>query len=207
MPRVGCEDNHAKSASAPVLRMGSAGSPRGDARAGRTARDSNAVDTRLRSRSRRHGVMSVKKSLSQRRGMERTSRSLRRPQCYVPQRARTPWAVCRFSTGRSARGPHGRGSKCYDHEALKPQPPPGAASEKKSLSQRRGVERTPRWPQRPPRQVRQRVRMLRGQLTGSPRGDVRAARAPRDSEAMATTFRSHSRRPGALSVKKLRPTA
>ena len=36
-PRVGCADNHAKSASAFVLRGRSAGSPQGEARAGRTA--------------------------------------------------------------------------------------------------------------------------------------------------------------------------
>ena len=112
-PRVGREDNHAKSASARVLRGRSAGSPRGEARAGRAARDSKALVTTCRSRSRRPGAVSVKKSLGQRRGVERAPRWLRRQPRQVRQRARAPWAFGRFSTGRSARGPRGTGFRSF----------------------------------------------------------------------------------------------
>ena len=57
--------NHAKSAS--VLRGPSAGSPRGEAREGRAARESNAVTAVLRCRSRRLAAVSVRPSLGQRR--------------------------------------------------------------------------------------------------------------------------------------------
>ena len=67
--RVGREDNHAKSASARVLRGRSAGSPRGEARARCAPLDSKAVVTQFRSRSHRPIAVSLKKSLGQRRGV------------------------------------------------------------------------------------------------------------------------------------------
>ena len=120
---VGREDNHTKSVSACVLRGQSVGSPRDEARVGRTARDPDDIITRLRPLSRRPGAASVKKCLSQRRGMERAPRWLRRQPRQVRQRARTPYGVGRFSTARSARGPHGTEFRRCCHEASKPQPP------------------------------------------------------------------------------------
>ena len=73
-PRVGRGDNYAKFVSARVLRGRSAGFPRSESRAGRAARASKAVDTTLRNRSRRIGAVSVKKSIGQRRGVERALR-------------------------------------------------------------------------------------------------------------------------------------
>ena len=68
-PRVGRKDNNAKSASARELRGRTTGSPRGEARADRAARESNAIVTAFPSRSRRPGAVSLKKSLGQRRGV------------------------------------------------------------------------------------------------------------------------------------------
>ena len=199
--RVGREDNHAKSASARVLRGRSAGSPRGEARAGRAPRESNAVATTFRSRSRRPGAVSVKKSLGQRRGVERVARWPRRQPRQVRQRARAPWAVGRFSTGRSARGPRGTESNAVATTFRSRSRRPGAVSVKKSLGQRRGVERVARWPRRQPRQVRQRARApwAVGRFSTG-----RSARGPRGTgvERGGHGFRSRSRRPGAVSVKK-----
>ena len=75
-PSVGYEASQAKSASARVLSGRSVGYPRGDARAGRTPRISNASYTLVRSRSRRPNTLSVKKSLDRRRGLERVPRWL-----------------------------------------------------------------------------------------------------------------------------------
>ena len=122
--RVGCKDNHAKSASARVLRGRSARSPRDEARVGRAARNSEAIVTKARSRSRRPGEAELKWSLGQRCGVERAPRWLQRQPRQVRQRARAPWAVRRFCTGRSARGEGGgMGFGSYGHEDSKPQPP------------------------------------------------------------------------------------
>ena len=265
-------DNHAKSASARVLRGRSAGSPRCEARAGRAPRDSNAVITTFRSRSRRPGAVSVKKSLGQRRGVERATRWPRRQPRQVRQRARAPWAVGRFSTGRSARGPRGTGFRSFGHEVSKPQPPtwrgvgeeeprptawggarPALAAKTTTPSpparacsvggrpvstgrsargprgtgfERFGYEvskpQPPTWRgvgEEEPRPTAwggarpalaaktttpspPAARVLRGRLAGSPRGEARAGRAARTSNAVTTTIRSRSRRPGAVSVKK-----
>ena len=121
--RVGREDNHAKSASARVLRGRSAGSPRGESRAGRAAQELNAVVIIFRSRSCRPGALLVRRSLSQRRGDERVTRRLQRQPRQFRQCARAPWTVGRFYTGRSARGQRAMGFNRGDHEALKPQLP------------------------------------------------------------------------------------
>ena len=120
--RVGCEDNHAKSASAHAIRGPWAGSQRGEARAGHEPRKRNAVATKRRSRSRRPGVVSVKKRVGQRRGIERLARLLLRQPRQVRQRLRTLWAVGRFSTGRSARGSHDTRVEHGNHDVSKPQP-------------------------------------------------------------------------------------
>ena len=121
---VGREDNHAKSASARVLRGRLAGSPRSEARVGRALRESNAEPMTFRSRSRRPGTVSTKKSLGQRRGVERVERLLRRRQPYqVGQRARTPRTVGRFSTERSVRGSRGTEVKDSDYDVSNPPPP------------------------------------------------------------------------------------
>ena len=79
---------------------------------------------------------------------------------------------------------------------------PGAVSLKKSLGQRRWVERARHWQRRQPRQVCQRARVLHGQMAGPPRGEARANRAAHESNAMAVTFRGRCHRRGAVSLKK-----
>ena len=121
--RVGRDVNHAKSASARVLRGRLAGSSRGDPRAGRAAPDLKFIVPWLRSRSRRPGLLSAKKSLVQWHWVERAPRCPRCQPRQVRQRACAPWAVGRFSTGRSARGPHATGAESFDYVALKARPP------------------------------------------------------------------------------------
>ena len=120
--RVGCENNHATSASARVLRGQPVGSPRGAARGGREARRSIAMVSSVCSHSRRPGTVSVKKSLVQRCRVER-ARVGREDNHAKTTSARAPWAVGRLSTGRSARRPHATGLVTYVHDVLKPQPP------------------------------------------------------------------------------------
>ena len=106
-----------------MLRGRSAGFPRGEARAGSATQELNAMATTIQSHSRRPGAMSVKKSLDQRRGVERVVRWQRRQRHQVRQRAHAPWAVGRFSTRRSARGSRSSGVKRGIRDALQPQPP------------------------------------------------------------------------------------
>ena len=121
-PRVGREDNHANSASAHVLPKRSAGSPRGEGRAGRATRKLNAMVMFLRSISRRPVAVSVKKSLGQWLGVERASRWPRRQPRQVRQRARAWWAIGRFSTDLSALGRRDTGFEDGSQVASKPQP-------------------------------------------------------------------------------------
>ena len=121
--RVGCKDNHAKSTSARVLHARSAGFPRGEPRAGRAARNLKAIVTKIRSRSRKPGAVSEKRSLGQRREMERAPRCPRRQPRQVRQRARVLWALGRFSTGQSARGPRGSEFGKFGYVLPKPRPP------------------------------------------------------------------------------------
>ena len=123
MPRVGCEDNCAKSASARVLRVRMAGSLRGEACAGRTPPDPKTSVASFQGCSRQPGALLSKKSLGQRRGVDRALRWPQKQQRQVRQRARAPWAVGQFSTRRSARGPIGTETERYDHGVPKPQPP------------------------------------------------------------------------------------
>ena len=130
MTRVGRKDNHTKSASARLLQSGSArvlrgwsvGPPRGKARMGRAARDSEAVVTRFRSRSRPPGTVSVRKSLGQRGRVETVARWPRRQPRQVRQRASAPWPDGRFSTAQRAHGPCSTKLVRSGHEAPKPQP-------------------------------------------------------------------------------------
>ena len=120
--RVGRKDNHAKFASALVLPWSSACSPRGEAHAGRaTTRESGAEATTSRSRSRRTGMVSVKKRLGQRREIERVVRGLR-GQRQVRQRPRAPLVIGWFSTGRSARGSRDTVAGRGGNDVSKPQP-------------------------------------------------------------------------------------
>ena len=121
--RPGHEDNHARSSSARVHHGRSAGSPRGETCAGRAARELNAMVMAFRRRSRRPVAMSLKKSLGQRRGMERAPRWPQRQPRQVRQRAHAPWAAGRFSTGRSARGLCATGAESFGCVVSKPQPP------------------------------------------------------------------------------------
>ena len=100
-----------------------AGSPRSNARVGRAPRNSEALVTELPRRSRRPGVVSVKKSLGQRREVECAPRWLRRQPHQVRQRARALWAVGWFSTGRTARGPRATEFGSIGHGVSKPKPP------------------------------------------------------------------------------------
>ena len=72
--------------------------------------------------SRRPGAMSVKKSLVQRREVERALHWLQTQRRQVRQRACAPWADRRISTGRSARGPCATGFESFDYVDPKPQP-------------------------------------------------------------------------------------
>ena len=139
--------------------------------------------------------------------MERAPRCPRRQPRQVRQRART-----RALRGRSAGSPRGeeragraaRDSKAVATTSRSRSRRLVAVLVKKSQIQWRGVERTSRWPKRQPRQVTKSAsaRVPRGQSAGSPRGEARAGRAARDSEAMVMSSRSRSRRPGAVSVQK-----
>ena len=158
MPRVGRKDNHAKSSTARVSPWAV-----GRISAGRSARGSRAIGsvaliTLLQSRSRRPVAVSAKKSLGQRRGVERAPRWHRRQQCQVRQRARTPWAVGRLLTGRGARGRAPRDSETSITTFRSRSRRNVAVVVMKSLVQWRGMERAPIWMRRQPCQVRQRAR-------------------------------------------------
>ena len=105
-----------------VLHGRSAGFPRVEARTSRTARGAEALVTRLRTRGRRPGAVSVRRSLGQLRGVEHVARWPRRQPRQVRQRTCAPWLVGRFSTGRSAHGPCGTELGSCGHEAPKSQP-------------------------------------------------------------------------------------
>ena len=188
-PRVGRKDNHAKSASARVLRGRSAGS-RGKARADHTPRDSEAMPiTTVRSRSNRPGAVSLKKSLVQRCGVECAPRWPRRQPRQVRQRARAPWAVGCFSTGRNACAP------------LSPRDSKAVATAFRSRSRRSvavSVKKTLGVGRKDNNAKSASARVLRGRSAVSPQ--ARARRSPWDSKAVVTAFRS--RRPGAVSLKK-----
>ena len=79
--------------------------------------------TTFRSRSRRPGAVSVKKSLGQRRGVERARVGREDNHAKSASAQRAPWAVGRFSTGRSARGPRATGVERCGYDVSKPQPP------------------------------------------------------------------------------------
>ena len=123
MPRVGRQNNHAKSASSLVLCGRSARSPRGEMRASRAPQSSETLIPAFRSHSRRPGAVSVKRSLGQRRGVERAPRWPQRQLRQVCKRARAPWADGLFSTERGARGPCGTGCAHFGYVFLKSQPP------------------------------------------------------------------------------------
>ena len=80
--------------------------------------------TVFRSRSRRPVVMSVKKSIGQRRGLEHAAPSWARSQPrQVHYRTGAPWAVGRISTGRSARRSRAIGFGSFSYVDSKPQSP------------------------------------------------------------------------------------
>ena len=257
-----------------VLRGRSAGFPRGEARTGRAARGAEALVTRLRTRGRRPGAVSVRRSLGQRRGVERVARWPRRQPRQVRQRACAPWAVSRFCTGRSAHGSRDTVLRIWGHDAPKPQPSAwhGVGAEEPWPTAWGGARRalaakttTPSPPARVcsvagrpvlhgakrARAVRHgarklwsqgseaaavglarcrcggalangvgwsasrvgrednhaksaSARVLRGRLAGSARVEARAGRATRYLESGVTMLRSHSRRPGSVSVPKSR---
>ena len=101
----------------------SAGSPRGDACAGRAARDSEAVTTRCTSQCLRPGAVSVQRSLGQLRGVERVARWPRRQPRQVRNALRVSVDSRPISTRRSARGPHATGFGSIDYEVYIRLPP------------------------------------------------------------------------------------
>ena len=98
------------------------GSPQGEARTGRPARDSEPTVTKMRTRSRQTSEVAYKRSLGQRRGVERAPRWLQRQPRQVRQCAHAPCAVGWFSTGRTVRGPRDTEFGSYRHIVSKPQP-------------------------------------------------------------------------------------
>ena len=77
---------------------------------------------------------------------------------------------------------------------------PGAVSLKKSLGQRCGVERAPRWPRRQPRQVRQHesAPWAFGRYST---GKAHAGRMAHGSRVIVSKIRSRSNRPGEVALK------
>ena len=122
-PRVGCEDNHAKSASTHLLCGRLAGFRQGEARAGRAQGMAKALHATFRSRSRRPDSVSVKKSLGRWRGLQCAPCWLRRQPRQVRQRAAALWAVGWFSTRQSTRGPRATEFESVGYERSELQPP------------------------------------------------------------------------------------
>ena len=218
-PRVGREDNRAKHAaagswprrqprqarSAQMLCGRSAGSPRDEARARRAPRDENETATTVRSRSRRPSAVSVQRSLGQLREVERAASWPRRQ----PRQARSAQrqVLCGRSAGsprdeaRARRAPRDENETATTVRSRSRRP--SAVSVQRSLGQLREVERAASWPRRQPRQARSAQRqVLCGRSAGSPRDEARARCAPRDENETATTVRSRSRRPSAVSVQR-----
>ena len=135
-----------------VGRISTGRSARGPHGGGRTARDSKYIATNIRSRSRRPGAVSVKRSFGQRRGMEGAPRWPRRqPRQGVRQHARALWAVRWLTTGRSARGPRATEFKRSFYGVSKLQPPTwrGVVAEEPRLTAWVGARpplRPTRWP-------------------------------------------------------------
>ena len=200
--RVGRKDNNAKSARKCVLRGWLAGSLRREARAGRARRGSKAMATTSRSRSRRPGEGSAKKSLGQRRGASRVARWPRRQPRQVRQQARALCADGRFSTRRSDRRSRGTGVNYSEHETTKPPSP----------AWRRVVQEAPRptlWDGAHRALTREdnhaksaSKRALRGPSVGSPRSEATVGRTARESTTVTMRFRSRRRRAGEVSAKK-----
>ena len=156
---------------------------------------------RFRSRCRRPGTVSVKKSLDRRRGLEcaRVGREDNQAKCA---------SAC-VLRGRSADYPRGdahagralRGLNASYTLVRSRNRRPGRVLVKKSLDRRRGLKRAPRWLRKQPRQVRQRARapwassrFFMGQSAHGTRGTA--------FRGCGHAVRNHSRRPGAVSVKK-----
>ena len=157
---------------------------------------------RYEAASRRPGALLVGKCLSQRRGAKRVARWPRRQPRQVRKPARDAWAVDRLSTGRSVRGSRGTEVKHGRHDVPKPQ-----AADLARCWCGRALANGARWSAERVGRVDNHAksasaRVLRGRAASSPRGEARAGRAPRESNAVVTTFRSCSRRPGTVSVKK-----
>ena len=171
----------------------------------RAPRDENESATTVRSRSRRPSAVSVQRSLGQLRGVEHAASWPRRQ----PRQARG--AQRQVLRGRSAGSPRGEARawpapRDENETATTVRSRgrrPSAVSLERSLGQLREVERAASGPRRQPRQARSAQRQVRcGRSAGSPRGGARARRAPRDENETATTVRSRSRRPSAVSVER-----
>ena len=122
--------------------------------------------------------MSEKRSLSKRRGVERTPYWPRRQPRQLGQRACAPWADGPSTTqqaraGREAQEPKAMVAKLQNRSRR-----PGAVWLKNSLGQRRGVERAPYWPRRQPRQVFQRARAPWADGRSATRRSARGPRGP-----------------------------
>ena len=175
------QPRQARSAQRQVLLGRSAGYPRGGARARRASRDENETVMTIRSRSRRQSAVSMARIVDQLREVERAASWPRRQ----PRQARNVQCV---RCGRLAGYPRGdaraRRAPRIDNETAttvrSSTRRPGAVSVKRSLGQRRGVERASSWLRRQPRQVHGAQCAHCGRSAGSPRGGAPAGRAPRN---------------------------
>ena len=153
--RVAREDNHAKLASALLIRGQSAGSPRGEPRAGPAATDSNSVATSFTSHCRRPGALSVQRRLGQRRGVERVARWPRRQ----PRQARNARA-CSVVSRPVLHGAKRARAARHGVQTLWSRGSEAAVADLARCRCRRawanGV--VARWPRRQPGQLRQRAR-------------------------------------------------
>ena len=200
--RVGRADNHAKSASAHVLCGRSNSSPPGEARAGRTPRNSKSLITTSEAAPPSWRGLGEEEPRPSAGGW--SARRVGSEDNHGKSAAHTlraPWAVCWFSTGRCARRPHATEIETFGYDVLKPSPPTW-----------RGVaEQKPRptawaWSASPVCCADNHAKsasahVLCGRSDGYPRGEARVGYMPRNFKPMITAFRSHNRRPGAASVK------
>ena len=187
MLHVGPQHNRQISAALRVFRGRSAGSPQTEARAGRAAQDLNAVATKFRISSRRPGAASVRRSLSQRRGVERvvdrednhakstSARVLLGPLADSPRGETRVGCATRKSNVVAT---------TFRSRSLRP----GAVSVKKSLDQQHRENRAARWSTTQPRRFRAARRVLHRPSLDTPWWDARAGRAPQGSNVLINTF-------------------
>ena len=162
--------------------------PRGEKRAGRAPRDSNAVIKPFEA-----GAADLSRCCCGRASADGVGRTALAHNTTTPSAhyaARAPWAVGRYSAGRKARGPRATSLRRGDYNLPKPLSRCWCVR----ASADGAGNSAPHWPTTQPRQVRTARRVLRGRLAGTPRDEKRAGRGPRHSSAGIKTFRIRCRR-------------